>query len=1643
MAAESALDIVINLTGDAYGGLQKLESQVIRLAGAVASAIAVIEAITFPVKEAADFQQEMLNTQKTTNFTDQQIRQLSSSLIDLSKNVNISALDLAKIASVAGSLGLGKEGPEAIAAFADSTSRFASVLRISAETAAQDLAKITNIFGLALSEAEKVSAAFNKVSSTSTASGKELLDIVQRMGNLGGKVNLTESLGLAATAKDLGLTAEVIGTSFTKIFANMSSKAEKFASLMKITTGEWTQRVEADGLGAYQAVLAKLGSLDQATRAVDIVQLFGGGRIFSLVEKQVEDSGKILNTRLATAQDAFKKGTFSIQEQQTVLKGFNAQLDIMSNDIKAVAIAMGDAVLPALTAIVRQFAAWVSNPATQAGLVRLAESIGKIAVSVANLIGFVAGLNINFGALFGVFGAFAALKLVQTFTGIGDATALVGKSAKETVPLVERLATAYAKLATSKLSDIPAAIGGSLKSTFVEPVTAPGAQADTAIAAAKARAAAAQLEADKAVAEAAAAEAAAIKAADDEIIASNFAAAEAARLSAEEQALAADKAALSAQLSANIQNRAVLSQIAMQRTLAVEAKGAAAINQAIAEGASEEQISVIEASALRSIAKSEAYWAKRIAIEEAGFAKLKLIAKENLASQEAVVDTVATSKLASARAAAAAKANSAVTAEAATGLGEAAGVLSAKAAGEASKAAFTVIQAGFVRIVGVVGALVSRLFIVGTVLLIIKSIADLTGVTDFLVKKFQDLTDALGFTNKAMRDSAAAVEAANAELAKQQDQIDTLLDSYNKLIEAQGIFSGKDFSAALAKTNVDAKASGDAITNLLDRAEKIQGAQKAATQIATTIAAKGAGSKERITELENQLKQAEEKLASEQQTKANNPSIVNSAFELASQVAPSAFTPSGETEAQIKQLTTAIAVAKAEAKTFDDALHTNSNSFKITAADARATGQALSTIFTPKTYKALTDFLIPIAQAEASIKNLKETLKSTTDQKQKESVSLDIAIHTEQLDKAKADYNEFKKTLSLDERALVMKVDTTKGVEGLQRLQGALDGVRKNAGVTGTSLKDNERAFTGSALPNYTQEIKEAGAEYIVLASKLPIFQKAAEEATRAAQKAMDEYKNSVEKAKQTLQAFADFRDKITANLADRSTERAITRIQEDPAQVQAARIGLAKQQFDALSNAISKDVTIDAATKSANLAQVAANYQKSIASIKASPAVGADAASALKDQAKLTQATIQYAAAITNLNAIRDKDVAKPGSVDPKEIEKAQHAVDKLTASYEAAAEAASSNKSEDLRHNFLIPDSLVEGSAAAFDLLVAHSVNATSRLAESTKKITSDNADKLNGIVAQTADRMGALRDSIKANLDAINVPVNFDELITSLKGEFGKISSLGASLKEDKDLQSLTALDFSKVKLPDGKEVTTAVQKVVDDIKAQGLTKTNLQVGVEFKEDELAGLAPKLSTEMKNIVAAGNKVNVEIVPKAADDSVNRIQTQINQQGEITIRVTAQIAKVLGLEGQTLSVTTGAQAHAKGGLIHGPGTGTSDSIPAWLSKGEFVVNAATTEAVGPGFFYGLQSAAKGGTLGASDFLSTPLKFATGGYVAGQAGNTAINVLQQAQKDTASNGETVNLNLTIGNNTVKLKSDRDNAKTLARTLTELSRGIA
>ena len=103
------------------------------------------------------------------------------------------------------------------------------------------------------------------------------------------------------------------------------------------------------------------------------------------------------------------------------------------------------------------------------------------------------------------------------------------------------------------------------------------------------------------------------------------------------------------------------------------------------------------------------------------------------------------------------------------------------------------------------------------------------------------------------------------------------------------------------------------------------------------------------------------------------------------------------------------------------------------------------------------------------------------------------------------------------------------------------------------------------------------------------------------------------------------------------------------------------------------------------------------------------------------------------------------------------------------------------------------------------------------------------------------------------------------------------------------------------------------------------------------------------------------------------------------------------------------GALKKATGGFISGTGTGTSDSIPAMLSNGEYVIKASTVGKVGTGFLDLLNS-------GRLSNMKLPVnKFATGGLVGDVAMQTTARGTTTFAKELGTNvSNNVGLNVAL-----------------------------
>lgn len=176
-----------------------------------------------------------------------------------------------------------------------------------------------------------------------------------------------------------------------------------------------------------------------------------------------------------------------------------------------------------------------------------------------------------------------------------------------------------------------------------------------------------------------------------------------------------------------------------------------------------------------------------------------------------------------------------------------------------------------------------------------------------------------------------------------------------------------------------------------------------------------------------------------------------------------------------------------------------------------------------------------------------------------------------------------------------------------------------------------------------------------------------------------------------------------------------------------------------------------------------------------------------------------------------------------------------------------------------------------------------------------------------------------------------------------------------------------------------------------KAAGAIGPDAAARVQAWKDELAGVkgvVNPLASQLETMVS-GAFVNmfssfVTGAQSAKQAFAGMVRSIISGLAQIAAQEIWKSLFSTGFKG-LVGFFSPAPGKAAGGYISGPGTGTSDSIPARLSAGEYVVRAAAVRRVGVAYLDALN-----GLRGAPAVLSDGrIGYASGGYVRGGVGDT------------------------------------------------------
>lgn len=266
--------------------------------------------------------------------------------------------------------------------------------------------------------------------------------------------------------------------------------------------------------------------------------------------------------------------------------------------------------------------------------------------------------------------------------------------------------------------------------------------------------------------------------------------------------------------------------------------------------------------------------------------------------------------------------------------------------------------------------------------------------------------------------------------------------------------------------------------------------------------------------------------------------------------------------------------------------------------------------------------------------------------------------------------------------------------------------------------------------------------------------------------------------------------------------------------------------------------------------------------------------------------------------------------------------------------------------------------------------------------------------------ADAVKAHKDLAQAILDISDAAVSADQAesawqqaiddATKAIDENGKTANksrtaLNLNTQAGRDNQAAlvdlrdAAIDNAKAMLDQGDSSDTVKDKMdkardafIKAAEKMGLNKTaagKLADQYGLTRDSVDKLNASMEKTPKQV-----KVSIQVSDAAAKTAIKGIDAMLKAiDRDRTINVTV---KRLGVDRGDFVGGSGG-THAAGGYIGGPGSATSDSIPAWLSNGEYVIKAAAVAKYGTRLFDQMNS----------------MRFATGGFVSRMPAASASGV--------------------------------------------------
>ena len=319
---------------------------------AVGTAVATVAVAS--AKKAIEFESTMADVAKVVDglrdqngaFT-KSYYEMSDALLNMSKNIPMTADALGQIMASAGQAGIASED---LAKFTETAAKMGVAFDTTAEQAGEWMATWRTALNLSQTQVTALGDQLNYWGNTTSENVLKLSEVVTRVGALGQTAGLSAGEVAALAASMPGVTAEISATGIKSMMiamtagASATSKQAAVLQQLGFTASDMANRMQTDAKGAIIDLLGAIKQLPAAEQTAALSQYFGKESVSSIapllknlgyLQQQFAKVGD------ASAYSGSMEAEYAVRADTTANK-----LQLMQNKLAVLQVQIGNKILP-------------------------------------------------------------------------------------------------------------------------------------------------------------------------------------------------------------------------------------------------------------------------------------------------------------------------------------------------------------------------------------------------------------------------------------------------------------------------------------------------------------------------------------------------------------------------------------------------------------------------------------------------------------------------------------------------------------------------------------------------------------------------------------------------------------------------------------------------------------------------------------------------------------------------------------------------------------------------------------------------------------------------------------------------------------------------------------------------------------------------------------------------------------------------------------------------------------------------------------------------------------------------------------------------------------------------------------------------